>query len=90
MKRSLLCLVPLLLPAVAHAHGERVAHGDIRPANLRVDDEGHLFLLDWGMGVDGKGGKAAYVDAWWNAVDWEKVHQRAGVTRPEFMTENSP
>ncbi|PTB65411.1 Fe superoxide dismutase [Trichoderma citrinoviride] len=50
----------------------------------------HAWLLDWGMGVDGKGGKAAYVDAWWNAVDWEKVHQRAGVTRPEFMTENSP
>jgi len=45
--------VQLLMPAlaaVAHAHGERVAHGDIRPANLRVDDEGQVFLLDWGMG----------------------------------------
>lgn len=45
--------VQLLMPvlaAVAHAHGEMVAHGDIRPANLRVDDEGHVFLLDWGMG----------------------------------------
>ena len=38
------------LAAVAHAHGEMVAHGDIRPANLRVDDDGHVFLLDWGMG----------------------------------------
>jgi serine/threonine-protein kinase len=45
--------VQLLMPvlaAVAHAHGERVAHGDIRPANLRVDDDGHVVLLDWGMG----------------------------------------
>ena len=45
--------VQLLMPvlaAVVHAHGEHVAHGDIRPATLRVDDEGHVFLLDWGMG----------------------------------------
>jgi Protein kinase domain len=42
-------LMPVLA-AVAHAHGERVAHGDIRPATLRVDDDGHVFLLDWGMG----------------------------------------
>jgi len=45
--------VQLLMPvlaAVVHAHGVHVAHGDIRPANLRVDDEGHVFLLDWGMG----------------------------------------
>lgn len=45
--------VQLLMPVLAalvHAHGEHVAHGDIRPANLRVDDEGHVFLLDWGMG----------------------------------------
>lgn len=45
--------VRLLMPvlaAVVHAHGVHVAHGDIRPANLRVDDEGHVFLLDWGMG----------------------------------------
>ncbi len=45
--------VHLLLPACAalkHAHGELVAHGDIRPANLRVDDDGRITLLDWGMG----------------------------------------
>ncbi len=45
--------VQLLLPvftAVAHAHAELVAHGDIRAANLRVDDEGRIVLLDWGMG----------------------------------------
>ncbi|UKZ77477.1 hypothetical protein TrVFT333_005198 [Trichoderma virens FT-333] len=50
----------------------------------------HAWLLDWGMGVDGKGGKAAYVDAWWKLIDWEKVHQRSGVLRPEFMSETSP
>lgn len=45
--------VQLLLPicqAVAHAHAGLLAHGDIRPANLRVDDEGRPVLLDWGQG----------------------------------------
>lgn len=45
--------VQLLLPvcqAVAHAHTELLAHGDIRPGNLRVDDEGRVVLLDWGQG----------------------------------------
>jgi len=45
--------VKLLLPVCAAlqlAHAERVAHGDIRPANLRVDDDGRITLLDWGMG----------------------------------------
>ncbi len=45
--------VQLLLPACAalrHAHDELVAHGDIRAANLRVDDEGRITLLDWGLG----------------------------------------
>ncbi len=45
--------VQLLMPvfeALVDAHGDMVAHGDIRPANLRVDDEGRIWLLDWGMG----------------------------------------
>jgi Fe-Mn family superoxide dismutase len=70
--------------------------GDLPPGGIELEPLlclntwEHAWLLDWGMGVDGKGGKAAYVDAWWNSVDWEKVHQRAGTVRPEFMTENSP
>jgi hypothetical protein len=43
----------LLLPvfeALAHAHDEGVAHGDIRPANVRVDDDGKAWLIDWGEG----------------------------------------
>ncbi|KAH0499316.1 hypothetical protein TgHK011_006519 [Trichoderma gracile] len=70
--------------------------GDLPPGGIELEPLlclntwEHAWLLDWGMGVDGKGGKAAYVDAWWNSVDWEKVHQRAGTVRPEFMTEASP
>jgi serine/threonine-protein kinase len=43
-------LVLQVCEALQLAHAEHVAHGDIRPANLRVDDHGHVTLLDWGQG----------------------------------------
>jgi eukaryotic-like serine/threonine-protein kinase len=35
--------------AVAHAHQRQVVHGDIKPANVRVMDDGRLRLLDFGI-----------------------------------------
>ncbi|KAL7936225.1 Fe superoxide dismutase [Trichoderma chlorosporum] len=76
--------------------GARRRTGDLPPGGIELEPLlclntwEHAWLLDWGMGVDGKGGKAAYVDAWWKLIDWEKVHQRSGVLRPEFMSETSP
>ena len=46
----------------------------------------HAWMLDWGVGVGGNGGKLAYAEAWWNLIDWEKVAQRAGVLRPQFKS----
>ncbi|KAK0763146.1 hypothetical protein N5P37_004130 [Trichoderma harzianum] len=76
--------------------GARRRVGDLPPGGIELEPLlclntwEHAWLLDWGMGVDGKGGKAAYVDAWWKLIDWEKVHQRSGVLRPEYMSETSP
>ncbi|MEN0063942.1 MAG: bifunctional serine/threonine-protein kinase/formylglycine-generating enzyme family protein [Myxococcota bacterium] len=33
--------------AVAHAHALNVVHGDLSPANLAVDNDGHPYVLDW-------------------------------------------
>ena len=35
--------------AVAHAHQRQVVHGDIKPANVRVMDDGRVRLLDFGV-----------------------------------------
>jgi len=35
--------------AVSHAHQRRVVHGDLKPANVRVTDEGEVRLLDFGV-----------------------------------------
>ena len=35
--------------AVHHAHQRRVVHGDIKPANLRLGEDGRVRLLDFGV-----------------------------------------
>ncbi len=35
--------------ALAAAHDRCVIHGDVKPANLLVDEGGRLFVIDWGV-----------------------------------------
>ncbi|KJZ73677.1 hypothetical protein HIM_07010 [Hirsutella minnesotensis 3608] len=72
--------------------GGKKRSGDLPPGGIDVEPLlclntwEHSWLFDWGVGVGGQGGKMAYAEAWWNRIDWEKVANRAGVLRPNFMT----
>ncbi|KAI6780154.1 uncharacterized protein J7T54_000060 [Emericellopsis cladophorae] len=44
----------------------------------------HTWLLDWGVGKGGAGGKLAYAESWWEMIDWQHVEQKAQLTRPAF------
>jgi serine/threonine protein kinase len=35
--------------ALEHAHRRGVIHGDVKPANLILDDRGHVFVADFGL-----------------------------------------
>ncbi|EQI03211.1 UNVERIFIED_ORG: phosphotransferase enzyme family protein, partial [Clostridioides difficile F501] len=38
-----------VIDALAHLEGRGVAHGDVRPANLLIDAEGTVSLVDFGL-----------------------------------------
>ncbi|TQS32505.1 hypothetical protein Golomagni_07176, partial [Golovinomyces magnicellulatus] len=72
--------------------GSKKRAGDLPPGGIELEPLlclntwEHTWLLDWGVGAGGQGGKAAFAEAWWNLIDWERVAQKSGVLRPEFMS----
>jgi Fe-Mn family superoxide dismutase len=58
---------------------------DVEPL-LCLNTWEHVWLLDWGFGRDGAGGKMAFAESWWELVDWEKVGRKAGINRPALKT----
>jgi Fe-Mn family superoxide dismutase len=65
------------------AEWKRTAPGgvDVVPL-LCLNTWEHVWLRDYGLGAGGYGGKRAFVEAWWEAVDWEAVGEAASVARP--------
>lgn len=42
----------------------------------------HVWLRDYGVGLGGEGGKKAFAEAWWEAVDWESVAYTSRLSKP--------
>ncbi|KAJ9133986.1 hypothetical protein NKR23_g10403 [Pleurostoma richardsiae] len=51
---------------------------------LCVNTWEHVWLRDYGLGVGGYGGKRAFVEAWWDTIDWDAVASAANISRPTF------
>ncbi|SPO00876.1 related to RSM26 - mitochondrial ribosomal protein, small subunit [Cephalotrichum gorgonifer] len=43
----------------------------------------HVWLRDYGIGYGDQGGKRAFVEAWWETVDWESVAYATRLRKPE-------
>ncbi|QUC17762.1 uncharacterized protein UV8b_02003 [Ustilaginoidea virens] len=75
-------------------HGGRKRGPDLPPGGIELEPLlclntwEHAWLLDWGVGAGGRGGKTAFAEAWWELIDWEAVADKAGSIRPEFKSAN--
>ncbi|CAH0049806.1 unnamed protein product [Clonostachys solani] len=75
-----------------HLTGQRKRVGDLPPGGIELqpllclNTWEHSWLLDWGVGKGGAGGKVAFAEAWWELVDWELVAKKSGVLRPDFKS----
>jgi serine/threonine protein kinase/tetratricopeptide (TPR) repeat protein len=47
--RQILELVRIICQAVQHAHQNRVIHRDLKPSNIIISDEGHPYIVDFGL-----------------------------------------
>ncbi|KAJ8070429.1 hypothetical protein OCU04_000803 [Sclerotinia nivalis] len=47
---------------------------------LCVNTWEHVWIPDYGMGVDNVGGKKVYVENWWNVIDWAVVADNAALS----------
>ncbi|KOS18953.1 37S ribosomal protein S26 [Escovopsis weberi] len=57
---------------------------DLRPL-LCLNTWEHAWLMDWGIGAKGSGGKVAFAAAWWDHIDWEKVAADSGIERGKYL-----
>jgi superoxide dismutase, Fe-Mn family len=65
--------------------------GDLAPGGIQLEPLlclstwEHSWLLDWGVGREGHGGKAAFVESWWETIDWELVSGRTNFKTPDYL-----
>ncbi len=50
-----------LAEGLEHAHGQGIVHGDIKPANILIADDGHPLLLDFNLARKSGAGAAGIV-----------------------------
>jgi eukaryotic-like serine/threonine-protein kinase len=52
-------IVAELAEALAYAHTQGIVHRDVKPANIRVDDHGAVYLMDFGIAYRPDSGEVA-------------------------------
>lgn len=73
-------LIPLA-DALAELHARGIVHRDVKPGNVLFDEQGHIYLGDLGIALDGKSDRVTTSGA---------VLGTIGYSAPEMMAGESP
>jgi serine/threonine protein kinase len=52
-------IIVALAEALGYAHGEGIVHRDVKPANIRLDERGDVYLMDFGIAYRPDSGEVA-------------------------------
>ncbi|GAC1359845.1 MAG: hypothetical protein NVS2B12_38460 [Ktedonobacteraceae bacterium] len=72
-----------LCDAVQYAHDHRAIHGNIKPTNVLLSEQGGMLLADFGVAGDYAEGQQSLTQIGWGAAEYTAPEQSLGVLRPE-------
>jgi serine/threonine protein kinase len=76
-------IVQQLCDAVHYAHQRHAIHGNIKPTNVLVSQQGSMLLADFGVAGDYADGQQSLTQIGWGAAEYTAPEQSLGVLRPE-------
>jgi serine/threonine protein kinase len=75
-------VVQQLCNAIQYAHDHNVMHGNIKPTNVFVADDGHMLLADFGIARGYDDSQQSLTRMGWGSAEYASPEQSLGILHP--------
>jgi serine/threonine protein kinase len=75
-------VVQQLCNAIQYAHDHNVIHGNIKPTNVFVADDGHMLLADFGIARGYDDSQQSLTRMGWGSAEYASPEQSLGILHP--------